>query len=350
MSSTGTITSTGVSAAIGLDDMVVEVTSTTSADLLSLANGTDGQILKIVYVAEGAVGDKVTITPATLAGHTDITLNILGDSVELLYRTTGGWYITGGTATFNLPNAAPRGWVHAKITWTNTNTITVGITGETTIVRNSTNLRDLIFSGTKTADITVIGAGGRQTASANSANTWYKIAIIGDTTDTNSSDVLLIPDGTAFSEAGYDLFRVIGHVRNDSSSDFLKFYCAGLNTTKTYYYDEAKANVQVLTSGSATGFTNVDCSAFVSPASEFANFLLQFNSSATTSDVRMRPDGTANMGNLTTLYTTQTGLNTTSDLHSEVTVPLVSQIFEYNVSSVSDSVDIFVISYTEEVL
>ena len=88
--------------AIGLDDMVVEITTVAvtigDINLFTLANGTDGQMLKIVYAAESAGVESVLITPTTAAGFTDITLNSLGDTTELLYRTTGGWYITGGNA------------------------------------------------------------------------------------------------------------------------------------------------------------------------------------------------------------------------------------------------------------
>jgi hypothetical protein len=38
-------------------------------------------------------GGDATLTPATLAGGTTITFNDVGDSVVLIYNTTGGWAV-----------------------------------------------------------------------------------------------------------------------------------------------------------------------------------------------------------------------------------------------------------------
>jgi hypothetical protein len=75
--------------AIDLVTGVTEVT-TTAADALTLANGTVGQIKIIVMKVDGGDG---TITPATFAGGTTITMNDAGDSVMLTYATTIGWVL-----------------------------------------------------------------------------------------------------------------------------------------------------------------------------------------------------------------------------------------------------------------
>jgi len=79
---------------------VHEVTTTGTGDALTLDNGNAGQRLCIVYVAEGNGADTAIITPTTLAGGSTITLNALGDSCDLVYSSTGGWYVLGlgGTA------------------------------------------------------------------------------------------------------------------------------------------------------------------------------------------------------------------------------------------------------------
>jgi len=76
----------------GAIDVVTGVTevTTTGADALTLANGTVGQIKIIVMKADGGDG---TITPATFAGGTTITMNDVGDSVMLTYATTIGWVL-----------------------------------------------------------------------------------------------------------------------------------------------------------------------------------------------------------------------------------------------------------------
>ena len=67
---------------------------TTGAQAFSLANGVNGQIKTISMVTDG--GDA-TLTPATLAGGTTIVFNDVGDSVILIYNTTGGWALISNT-------------------------------------------------------------------------------------------------------------------------------------------------------------------------------------------------------------------------------------------------------------
>ena len=64
--------------------------TTTGANALTLANGTNGQILSIVMIADGGDG---TLTPTTKTGYSTITFNDVGDSVMLQYFPTQGWMI-----------------------------------------------------------------------------------------------------------------------------------------------------------------------------------------------------------------------------------------------------------------
>lgn len=89
------ITTSSGPGAISTDGRIHEVTSTGSGDAMTLANGQAGQRLTVVYVAEGAGGDTAVITPSTFAGGSTITLNNLGDSCEIVYSSTGGWYVMG---------------------------------------------------------------------------------------------------------------------------------------------------------------------------------------------------------------------------------------------------------------
>ncbi len=346
---------------IGLDDMTVEITTVAvtigDINLFTLANGTDGQKITIKYKAESAAIETIKVTPATAAGYTDFILESIGSAVDLSYISPLGWYIVGsnGLTMGGGPpaaNEAPQGYVNAKIRYVDDEKVTVGATGEITTVRDSTNVFDLILSGVHTLDIAGGGGpGSLQTASAEAADEFYQICIIGDTTGGNTTTVLLIPDGTAFSEVGYDVFRRVGWVRNNSS-DFMKFFCTGLGNTKTYHYDEVKADLEVLDKGSSspdTSYTDVDCTALVPPTAELATILIQFDSSLTASDVRMRPDDSA-VGDTTTPYTHQIGLNSSSDSHAEITIPLIAGIFEYNTTSTSDRLNLYVLGYVDEVL
>ena len=87
-------TSSGAGA-IAITDLSHQITSTATGNAMTLANGSNGQILNILYVAEAAGADTAILTPTTLAGGATITFNTLGDSCQLTYSTTGGWHITG---------------------------------------------------------------------------------------------------------------------------------------------------------------------------------------------------------------------------------------------------------------
>ena len=68
--------------------------TTTGAQAQTLANGVNGQIKTITMVADGGDG---TLTPATFANGSTITFNDVGDSVMLIYNTTGGWALISNT-------------------------------------------------------------------------------------------------------------------------------------------------------------------------------------------------------------------------------------------------------------
>jgi len=75
--------------AVNLTTAVTTVASS-AAIALTLANGSVGQIKIICMTTDG--GDA-TLTPTTLNGYSTITFNDVGDSVVLLYNSTGGWSV-----------------------------------------------------------------------------------------------------------------------------------------------------------------------------------------------------------------------------------------------------------------
>ena len=83
----GTVQALSGAGAVDVTSMITQVT-TTGADALTLANGANGQMKIITMVADGGDG---TLTPTTFANGTTITFNDVGDSVLLVYNTTGGW-------------------------------------------------------------------------------------------------------------------------------------------------------------------------------------------------------------------------------------------------------------------
>lgn len=85
-----TTTSSGAGA-ISITGAIHEITSTGVGDAMTLADGTEGQILHIVHVTDGG---SAVITPTNMAGGTTITMDAVGDAVTLLF-TAGKWFVVG---------------------------------------------------------------------------------------------------------------------------------------------------------------------------------------------------------------------------------------------------------------
>lgn len=75
--------------AVNLTTVITKITST-GANALTLANGTDGQIKILTMVVDA--GDA-TLTPTTKTGYSTIVFNDAGDGCTLVYTTTTGWMV-----------------------------------------------------------------------------------------------------------------------------------------------------------------------------------------------------------------------------------------------------------------
>jgi len=98
ISSTAT-TSTG-SGFIPSTSSFHEITTTGVGDVITLANGTPGQHLYVVYKEEAALNNTATISLSSGVGGNNVTFTKRGDTAHLMYGT-GGWYFISGTATFS---------------------------------------------------------------------------------------------------------------------------------------------------------------------------------------------------------------------------------------------------------
>jgi len=79
--------------AANLTTSITEVTATATGNVVTLADGSAGQIKTITMVAENAGTDTVVITPATFAGGTTVTLDTVGEAATFQYNATIGWVL-----------------------------------------------------------------------------------------------------------------------------------------------------------------------------------------------------------------------------------------------------------------
>jgi hypothetical protein len=79
--------------AVNITGLATAFTSTAAGNALTLADGAQGQIKTIIYVAEAAGGDTGVLTPTNLGSATTITFNAIGDAVTLQFAGTDWWVV-----------------------------------------------------------------------------------------------------------------------------------------------------------------------------------------------------------------------------------------------------------------
>ena len=77
--------------AVDITNTMTSLTTTGSAQALTLADGTAGQIKIITHTVDGG---SAVLTPTTKIGFSTITFTAVGDSVTLAY-TAAGWAVVG---------------------------------------------------------------------------------------------------------------------------------------------------------------------------------------------------------------------------------------------------------------
>lgn len=89
----GAVQALSGSGAVNLTTSTTSFTSTATGNTLTLADGSQGQIKIIVYIAEALVGDTGILTPTNLGSATTITFNTIGDAVTLQFVGTDWWVV-----------------------------------------------------------------------------------------------------------------------------------------------------------------------------------------------------------------------------------------------------------------
>ena len=90
--STDTLSGAG---AVSVTKTTTKYTTAGVGDALTLANGVDGQIKRIILDVLTSAGHTAILTPATKKGFTTVTFSAAGQSVSLQFVTTRGWIVIG---------------------------------------------------------------------------------------------------------------------------------------------------------------------------------------------------------------------------------------------------------------
>jgi hypothetical protein len=246
----------------------------------------------------------------------------------------------------------PPGFIHnARLNWDTVQDVSIGTVGALSVVKDSRAARDIFWKGQLSARMIVSGPGGLQTGSVEAANTWYRVLVIADSTGVNPPAGLLVPDGTAFSQAGYDVFRRVGYVRNNAGSNFLKFFQAGDGNERFIFYDEAAGALAMLVNGNALAFADVSLASVVPPIGRATVFLgVAFENAggggAATDELLLRPKGSTVAAPVIRMAP---GIVLTQKQKQNLLMFVdAAQTLQYQVSANADAADIAVVGYYDE--
>jgi hypothetical protein len=89
----GTVQALSGAGAVNITSLATAFTSTGAGNALTLADGAQGQLKTVIYVAEAAGGDTGVLTPANLGSGTTVTFNAVGDSATLQFAGTDWWVV-----------------------------------------------------------------------------------------------------------------------------------------------------------------------------------------------------------------------------------------------------------------
>lgn len=254
---------------------------------------------------------------------------------------------SAGTA--NLP-PFPVGLIfNARLNWDSASQVSVGTAGNLSALKDSKGRSDISWNGILTASMAVSGPGGLQTGSVEAANTWYRVLIIADSTGVNPTAALLVPNGTPFSQSGYDIFRRVGYVRNNGASNFLKFFQAGDGNIRFIYYDETAATLALLVNGNATVFTDLSLAVLVPPigrSTVYIGMAFENVGGAAADELMLRPKGSTIA---TPVIRMAPGILLTQKQKQNALMFVdAAQTLQYVVSNANDGVDIAVVGYYDE--
>jgi hypothetical protein len=98
--------------------------------------------------------------------------------------------------------------------------------------------------------------------------------VIADSTGVNPVAGLLSTGGSNPNvlPAGYDIYRKVGDVRNNSSSDFREFVTSGNGSVRSIQYRDAISSRQQLTGGAATVVTAINCGSLIPNGALYGRF------------------------------------------------------------------------------
>jgi hypothetical protein len=216
--------------------------------------------------------DDNTDLNATTSAHG--LLPKLGGGTTDYLRADGTWAEPPGGSG---GGGYPTGYMYGFRTYNNATHPTYQIDIEEGVCRDEDDTIDMVLTSTLTVDITQSGANGLDTGSEG-AWYWYYIYVIYNPTTTTYASLLSLSATSPTLPSGYTKYRRIGSVINNGSSNFYNFdYKSDLGRQRYCSYDEEdEDNIEMLTNGAATSWTDIYLGARIPPVGLFVYLMCRY--------------------------------------------------------------------------
>jgi len=203
----------------------------------------------------------------------------------------------------------------------------------------------LNFMAALLLNATVVGVNGIDQG-VIAASTNYNVYLIGDSRGYNNVAALLSLSSNAFPTlpSGYDSYRLLGFVTTDGSAHFLAASVLNTKSGKAYYTN----NVSVLSGGNATSFTAVTLNSAIPTTTDpfvIAYLSVIYIPAAANDVVYIRPYGSTATTNITTIVGVAAGVPQQEYVAVVTGQDAGQPAVQYETTSASDSVSIFVAGY-----
>lgn len=124
--------------------------------------------------------------------------------------------------------------------------------------RDSTDTCNIALSSSVTVDFGLVGVVNGIDTGAIAATKMYNVFLIGDSMGLKTTGCLVSLSTTPSLPAGYDMYRLVGYLPTNGSTQLSKGITTGSGNTRRFLYEAVVATA--VTAGAATSYTAVDLS------------------------------------------------------------------------------------------
>lgn len=208
-----------------------------------------------------------------------------------------------------------------------------------------TNVFDIVLPEDTTVSFNTVGANGLDTGSVE-ANNLYNLFAISDAGGYNPvaclmslSDIPLLPDSPTNTFPAYSLYRRIGYVIVDESSEVRIVYVVGEGNVRTYQYNQY---ITLLTGGTQTAFTSLSTIGFLPDKTVQFELQTEYTPAVVTNTAGLRPGGSTS----TTFRRIKGDVVSVGSRQSSISMVSILGGIQYQVTA-SDSLTLQILGFTD---